>query len=291
MLIAQISDLHVAEDGELMRNFVDSNAKLAEAIAYLNGLERRPDIVLATGDLTDHGRPQQYALLEDILSELECPIYLVPGNHDEREPLREMALRMGLSFVPTEGPIQYVIDDWPVRLVAVDSMREGRHDGQLDDARLAWIDHVLGQEPDRPTLLFLHHPPFETGIWWMDLMGLEGSDRLRDIVARHPQLVRIISGHLHRPIETMWGSTLVSCAPSTAHQTQCNLHPDHSPVIAAEPPAVQLHWWTGDGFVSHTTPFGAPSMAINFAEMMPNWPAVRERMRQGPPFDKGGAIG
>ena len=179
MLIAQISDLHIAEDGEFMRNFVDLNAKLAEAIAYLNRLVRRPDIVLATGDLTDHSRPEQYALLADIVSELECPIHPVPGNHDEREPLREMALRMGLSFLPTEGPIQYVIDDWPVWLVAVDSVRGGHHDGQLDDARLAWIDHVLGQEPDRPTPLFLHHPSFETGIWRMDLMGFEESDRLR----------------------------------------------------------------------------------------------------------------
>lgn len=291
MLIAQISDLHVAEDGEYMRSFVDANARLAEAVAWLNGCTRRPDVVLATGDLTDHGRPEQYELLAEILSELRSPLYLIPGNHDEREPLRRMASDMGLTYVPESGPIQYVIDDWPVRLVGLDSLRLGHHDGELDGERLAWLDHVLGQRPDAPTLLFLHHPPFETGIWWMDCIGLTGGDDLRTVVERHPQVVRIVSGHLHRPIETMWGSTLVSCAPSTTHQTQCDLDPDHQPVISAEAPGVQLHWWTGSSFVSHTTPFEAPPRAINMAQLMSDWPSARDRIRQGPPFEKGGAFG
>ena len=291
MLIAQISDLHVAEDHEYMRKFVDANAKLEAAVAYLNGLTRQPDAVLATGDLTDHGRPEQYELLREILEPLRAPLFMVPGNHDEREPFRAMARTMGHIHVPAEGPIQYVIDDFPVRLIAIDSMRDGHHDGELDAERLHWLDARLAEAPDRPTLVFLHHPPFVTGIWWLDCIGLTGGDDLRAVVDDHPQVVRIVSGHLHRPIETMWGTTLVSCAPSTTHQTQCDLDPDHQPVISAEAPGLQLHWWTGESFVSHTTPFEAPAAAINMATMMSDWPSARDRIRQGAPFEKGGAFG
>lgn len=288
MLIAQISDLHVAEDGDYMRGFVDSNAKLELAVRYLNGMQRRPDVVVATGDLTDHGRPEQYGLLGEILTELEIPLLLVPGNHDEREPFRDFARATGHSYVPGDGPVQYVVEDHDVRLVAVDSLRLDHHDGEVDAERLAWLDTALAAAPDSPTMVLLHHPPFTTGIWWMDSIGLTGAAELEAVVRRHPQVMRVVSGHLHRPIETAWGHCIVSCAPSTTHQTQCNLHPDHEPVMAAEPPQLQLHWWTGSSFVSHTTVFEEPSERIEIAALVSDWPSAMARIKQGPPFGKGG---
>jgi 3',5'-cyclic-AMP phosphodiesterase len=291
MLIAQISDLHVAGEGSFMRRFVDANAKLAEAVAYVNNLTRRPDVVIATGDLTDHGTEEQYGMLREIIGDLRVPLLMIPGNHDEREPFRSMARAMGHDHVPSDGPVNYVLDEWPVRLVALDSLRDGHHDGELDASRLAWLDAALSAQPDRPTLVFLHHPPFETGIWWMDKIGLTGIPQLREVIGRHPQVVRLLAGHLHRPIVTSWASTVVSCAPSTTHQTRCDLDPDHRPVISAEAPGLELHWWTGDAFVSHTTPFETPERVIDMAALMQDWPAARDRIRQGAPFAKGGAFG
>ena len=161
MLIAQISDLHIAEAGNFMRKFVDANAKLAAAVDYLNAMQLRPDVVIATGDLTDHGRPEQYELLAAILDELDVPLLLIPGNHDEREPFRD-AFAATHPYLPREGPIQYVIDDYDVRLIAVDTTRVDHHDGEVDDERLAWLDRTLAQRPDDPTVVFLHHPPFTT---------------------------------------------------------------------------------------------------------------------------------
>lgn len=287
MLIAQISDLHVAEEHEFMRRFVDANANLEQAVSYLNAMQRRPDVVIATGDLTDHGRSEQYGLLAEILSGLDVPLLLVPGNHDEREPFRTMALDAGHEYVPAEGPIQYAVEDHDVRLVALDTIRVDHHDGELDAERLSWLDDTLAAAPDAPTLVLLHHPPFETGIWWMDCIGLAGAAELEAIVRRHPQVVRVVAGHLHRPIETAWGHCLVSCAPSTTHQTQCNLHPEHEPVIAAEPPQLQLHWWTGDTFVTHTTVFEPPTADINIASAVSDWEVAKARIKQGPPFAKG----
>jgi 3',5'-cyclic AMP phosphodiesterase CpdA len=289
MLIAQISDLHVAEDGHGMRRFVDANTMLAAALDYLEGLEQRPDVVVATGDLTDNGRPEQYELLVELLDRTALPVYLIPGNHDEREPFR--AAFGSLAYVPSQGPIQYVVEDHPVRLVAVDTLRDGHHDGELDDERLSWLDETLAARADVPTVVFMHHPPFTTGIWWMDCIGLTGARRFEAVVRRHEHVRMVLCGHLHRPIQTMWGTTLVSTAPSTAHQTQCNLHPEHRPVVAAEAPMVQLHWWNGDTFVSHTTPFLPPTDRIDIASVVSDWPSAQARIKQGPPFAKGGLLG
>jgi 3',5'-cyclic AMP phosphodiesterase CpdA len=290
VLIAQISDLHIAEADNYMRKFVDANAKLAAAIDYLNAMQLRPDVVLATGDLTDHGRPEQYELLAAILAELDIPLLLIPGNHDERDPFRE-TFAATHPYLPQQGPIQYVVDDYDVRLIAVDTTRVDHHDGELDDDRLQWLDHTLAQRPDDPAVVFLHHPPFTTGIWWMDCVGLGGARQLEAIVRSHPNVQLVLAGHLHRPITTNWGSTVVSTAPSTTHQVVCNLHPDHLPAMAAEPPMLQLHWWTGDAFVSHTTVFEPPSASIEIASLVSDWEATKARMKQGPPFSKGGPFG
>ncbi len=290
MIIAQISDLHVAEEGSAMRRFVDANAKLAAAVSYLNGLQQRPDLVVATGDLTDHGRPEQYGLLREILEDLQIPLRLVIGNHDERGPLLD-AMRATHPYLPAEGPLHYVDDDWPVRIVALDTTKDDHHDGEIDASDLAWLDRTLGDAPDTPTVVVMHHPPFRTGIWWMDCIGLTGAEAVEQVVRRHPQVRNVLCGHLHRPITTVWGSTVVSTAPSTTHQTACDLHPDHGPTIAAEPPMLQLHWFTDDRFVSHTTVFERPESRIEIATVVSDWETAKARIRQGPPFAKGGAFG
>jgi Icc protein len=290
MLIAQISDLHVAEDGARVRQRVDTNACLEDCVRYLNTMTQQPDIVLATGDLTDDGFVEQYGLLRDILDPLRIRLLLVPGNHDEREPFRE-AYGHDHPEIPGDGPIQYVIDDYDVRLVGIDTMRDHHHDGELDAERLAWLDTTLAGAPDVPTLVFMHHPPITTGIWWMDCIGLTGATDFRTIVGRHPQVQRVISGHVHRPIQTNWGATIVSVAPSTGMQTQCNLDPEHAPVISDEGGQLQLHWWHDESFVTHTTPFVAPLDPIDLSEALPDWPLAKARIKQGAPFAKGGMFG
>jgi len=289
VLIAQITDLHIAEDGNFMRSFVDANQKLAAAVDYLNGLTRQPDVVIATGDLTDHGRPEQYELLAPILEHLRAPLYLIPGNHDEREPFRA-AFASTHSYLPENGPIHYTVDG-DVRLIAFDTLRDGHHDGEVDAERLQWLDRELSRRPDDATAIFLHHPPFTTGIWWMDCIGLTGAQALRELVLRHPQVRAVFGGHLHRPIITTLGTALLATAPSTTHQTGCNLHPEHAPMMTAEAPMVALHWWNDGAFVSHVTPFEAPPKQIDMSTLMSDWESAKARIKAGPPFSKGGPFG
>jgi len=289
VLVAQITDLHVAPDGSFMREFVDSNALLARAVTYLNTMTPRPDVVLATGDLTDHGTAEEYGLLREILGALEVPLFLVPGNHDEVDELRAVCGSWGSV---RDDEFDSVVDDFPVRLLALDSTVVGRHDGEIDSEQLAWLDATLTDAPDRPTLIYLHHPPFETGIWWMDCIGLTGARELEAVVRRHPQVRLVVAGHVHRSVTSTWGTTVVSTAPSTCHQTAVALHTDCPPRITNEPPMLALHHWNGDAFVSHVTVFEDVASELDLTQLMSDWETAKTSILARGPMVKGAsAIG
>src|SRR5260370_23102190 len=88
MLIAQLSDPHVRPDGVLYQDVVDSNAMFAAALAHLNGLDPRPDLVLLSGDLVDKGEAGEYGNLRELLAGISMPVPVIPGNHDVRPPFR-----------------------------------------------------------------------------------------------------------------------------------------------------------------------------------------------------------
>jgi 3',5'-cyclic-AMP phosphodiesterase len=284
VLVAQITDLHVAPDGSFMRQFVDSNELLARAVTYLNTMTPRPDVVLATGDLTDHGTAEEYALLREILGALEVPLFLVPGNHDEVDVLRA---EYGTPSYVYEDTFDSVIDDYEVRLVGLDSTVVGRHDGEISDAQLAWLDATLAAAPDRPTMLFLHHPPFETGVWWMDCIGLTGARELEAVVRRHSQVRLVVAGHVHRSVTSAWGTTIVSVAPSTCHQVAMALHPDCPARMTNEPPMLALHQWTGDAFVSHVTVFDDVESELDLTKLMSDWETAKASILARGPMVKG----
>ena len=261
MIVGQITDFHVATPGAAIDRRFRTARRLAAAVAHLNALEARPDVVVATGDLVSGGAVAEYERLRAILAPLAMPVFLIPGNHDDRANLRSVF--SDHRYLPSEGPfLHYVVEDYALRLMALDTVVPGEIGGALCAARLDWIEARLAEPPARPTFVFMHHPPFRTGVGWSDgkdgAAGLGGADAFGDIVARHPEIERIVCGHLHRPIEARWRGTLASTAPATAHQLALALGPESAITTVMEPPACQLHLWqAGDGLVSHTSYIGA----------------------------------
>ncbi|MEA5452826.1 phosphodiesterase [Leptolyngbya sp. CCNP1308] len=250
-LIAQISDLHVQSAGALAYGVVDTNSLVRAAIAHLNRLNPQPDLVVATGDLVQQGTLADYQQLREMLSNLRAPIYLMPGNHDQGTNLRQVFAdhHYLASF---RDHLSYVVDDYPIRLIMLDNTLPGEKSGRLDHQRLAWLEAQLVRAPEAPTLIFMHHPPFMTGIPWMDRRRVGGSDALADLIAQHSQVERISCGHLHRVMYLRWAGTIASTQPSLAHQSFLDLQPHTASQFVMEPPAYQLHIWGNGSLVSHT---------------------------------------
>ncbi|HZK91365.1 MAG TPA: phosphodiesterase [Stellaceae bacterium] len=268
MLVAQITDTHILAPGSLFKAPVagppsghervlaeiDTAACLARAVAALNALDPQPDVTVVTGDLCDHGEIVEYEHLRQLLAPLRMPVFLIPGNHDDRDGMR--AVHGTDGYLPAEGFLQYAVEDFPLRIVALDTLVAGSHHGLLCEERLRWLDATLTAMPDRPTLVLMHHPPFPTGITYMDGHGYHNPGALAEVIARHKQVERIACGHLHRAIDRRFAGTVAGTAPSTAHQIRLDLRPGVRLHFRFEPPGYQLHLWQGGGLVTHTAVLG-----------------------------------
>ncbi|MBN3762727.1 phosphodiesterase [Burkholderia sp. Ac-20365] len=253
MLIAQISDLHIKRPGALAYRKVDTAAYLTRCVARLNALNPRPDAVIITGDLVDQGEPEQYVHLKALLAPLAIPYYLLVGNHDDRQALRDTfsdreELQAGEEFV------QYTVDLGPLHLIALDSMVPGQSAGLLCDTRLAWLAEKLEASKDQPVIVALHHPPFVSGIGHMDALRLEptSADKLAKLIARYANVERVICGHVHRPMFVRFGGTIASAVPAPAHQVALDLRDDAPSAFVMEPPAFALHRYDSvNGLITH----------------------------------------
>jgi Icc protein len=254
MLLAQISDLHVRPEGMTYKNAVDSNRMLADAVDHLNRLDPRPDLVLITGDLVDEGLAAEYDCLRELLAQLEVPYLLMPGNHDDRDLLAASFAEHG--YLPKTGPKHYVIADQPVYIVSIDTTVPGDHHGAVDDAGLAWLEAALAEARGAPTVVMMHHPPMACGIPYMDEYMCREPERIEAVIARYPNVERVLCGHVHRPIMRRWAGTLLCSCPSTATQIALQLRPDARPQSYREPPACLLHRWHDGAMVTHTSYIG-----------------------------------
>jgi 3',5'-cyclic AMP phosphodiesterase CpdA len=252
ILIAQISDFHLRPRGLPALGFVDTNSYARRAVATLLALRPAPDAVVVTGDIADTGDPREYAMAREILSVLPMPVFLIPGNHDLRDTMRASLGDTGWLGPAGSGRINYAVDIGPVRLVCLDSFVAGRPHGELGSETLAWLDATLAAAPDRPTLVAVHHPPFRTGLGHMDSILLVDGAAMEEVIRRHPQVGRVISGHVHRAITASFGGTTAMISPGTAHQVALDLADSATALFVMEPAGYLMHAWTADtGFVSH----------------------------------------
>lgn len=249
MLLCQISDPHIVRAGTLAYGKVDTPRMLERCVQQIDALPVRPDALVVTGDLTDHGTPEEYGVLADLLAPLRLPTYLLAGNHDERRAL-QAAFPQHAHLRGEHGFVQYTVEDWPVRLVVLDTVVPGADGGALCERRLAWLERTLAAS-DRPTIVAQHHPPFTTGLQAMDRQNLANPDAEAALLRRHPQVERVICGHYHRPIQARFGGTLASVCPSTAQQLVLDLAPEAEVRLTYEPPGFHLHYWNGREVVTH----------------------------------------
>jgi len=260
--LVQMSDAHIVHPGQLLSGGVDTAAHLRRAVDSVDKLMPAATAVLLSGDLVDAGSPVEYRHLRDLLAPLRCPVYLMPGNHDAVPGLREAFADHGYLRPVSDDPllaphVLYAVDLGGLRLVALDTVVAGQSHGSVCEARLAWLDATLAAAPEVPTLVAMHHPPFDTGIGHMDAIGLRaGREGLAQVLRRHAQVERVICGHLHRTIVRRFGGTVAMTVPSTAHQIHLDLRPDGIPGFIHEPPGYAVHTLREGAVVSHLAASG-----------------------------------
>ena len=259
ILIAQISDLHIKRPGELAYGRVDTAAALSRCVDALNRFVPQPDLVVVSGDLVDVPSVSAYAHLKRLLAPLRLPFAVIPGNHDGRGMLRDVWPEQTATV--TTAAFNCVHSGGDLDAVLIDSSVPGLPHGELAADTLAWLDATLGASTTRPALLFLHHPPFATGIGHMDRQNLRNADDLAAILRKHQRARLVAAGHVHRSTLTTFAGIAATICPAPNHAVALDLDGHLPSSFLVEPPAFHLHaWFAGENFghvVTHLVPIGA----------------------------------
>jgi len=258
VLIAQISDLHITPPGVLAYGRVDTAAALTRSIDTLNRLSPQPDLVVISGDIANSALPEEYERAKTLLEKLQMPFAAIPGNHDRRIPMRKILPDPG--YGAPESALNAVRRIGGLDILLIDSTVPGAPHGELDAATLAWLDGALAASATRPALLFLHHPPFNTGIVYTDAMRLRNADALAALLKRYPRALLVAAGHVHRAAQTVFAGISATICPAGEQAVTLEFEPRWPEVFKIEPPAFHLHvWLPGEGLgsvVTHVVPIG-----------------------------------
>ncbi len=143
------------------------------------------------------------------------PLFVIPGNHDERSAL--LAAFSDHDYLPRRERLAYAFDWGGRRFIGLDSVIPGEDKGELGTAQLHWLDAELAAHAERPTLIFLHHPPFKIGVPAFDEIACTDGSRLKEVVAKHQQVKGVLAGHVHRVAVASFAHTVAIVALSTCY--------------------------------------------------------------------------
>lgn len=265
-LLAQLTDTHVLDPLSDETRYVDNNGRLAEAVMAINAESPQPDAVLATGDLVNWGHQPEYDQLATLLEPLDAPVLALPGNHDDRARIR--AAFPATPWADTEHA-SWQSQVGNVCVIGLDSTIPGQPGAEFDATREHWLAEALAtvnhsavtestatasgdDSGQSQAVLALHHPPFQTGIGWMDKSGFKGVDRLVAMLRAHGGIDRLICGHLHRPISSAVAGIPAQVGLSTIQHVGLDLEPDAPITLINDPAGFMLHQFTGATWVTHT---------------------------------------
>ena len=265
MIIAQISDTHIALDTP------DADRRIRDfelTIADINALDPAPDVIVHTGDIVHNGRQDEYAQAVATLAKARAPVYVLAGNKDDRANLRA-AFSPGGYLAPDSDFIDYAIEDYPVRLIAVDTLSSGSNKGDFCPERARRLIDLIDAETTKPIAVFAHHPPFEVPVG-PDPLNFETPEmmaRLRQALQHSGRVVAVFSGHVHRAAAGHVGSIPATVMPSIATTLRKGEYPAHMKTR----PVYHIHrfdpvW----GFATETRIVGAgPSAASTCNSILP----------------------
>jgi 3',5'-cyclic AMP phosphodiesterase CpdA len=252
MIVAQISDTHIALDTP------DADQRIEDferTIAAINALDPAPDVIVHTGDIVHNGRQEEYAQAVAILAKARAPVRVLAGNKDNRANLRAAFSAFGYLATDSEF-IDYAVEDFPVRLIAVDTLSSGSNKGDFCPVRARRLISLIDAEPTKPIAIFAHHPPFEVpvGPEPLNFETPETMSRLRETLRHSGRVAAVFSGHVHRGTGGHVGSIPATVVPSIATTLRRGEYPAHM----KRSPVYHLHrfdpLW---GFVTETRIAGA----------------------------------
>lgn len=209
--IVQVTDCHIlGRPGDRLRG-MDTRGSFEAVMAAAFEDCGRPDLLLATGDLSEDGSAEAYRYLSAQFESVGIPTFWLPGNHDDTDVMR--AQLTGESICDAR---QVLVGGWQILLL--DSTIEGKVQGRVSPAQMDFMDSALRGRAERHALVCLHHQAVDTGSEWIDAKGLENAAEFRERVSLHDKVRAVLWGHVHQETQHLAGGIEWLSTPSTCVQ-------------------------------------------------------------------------
>jgi len=210
--ILQITDTHLFAGKHETLLGVNTWASFDAVLDVIAADKRHYDLIVATGDLAQDHSALAYQHFAEGIARLPAPCVWLPGNHDFQPT---MFTTLAASTIADQKQV-LVGDHW--QIVLLDSQVFGVPHGELSEYQLEWLESVLAAEPQRHTLVLLHHHPVPSGCSWLDQHSLRNPHMLDTVLRRYPQARNLLCGHIHQELDLEWQGRRVLASPSTCVQ-------------------------------------------------------------------------
>lgn len=237
MKFIHLSDTHLLPPGQKVFD-LDPTDHLDSCLRSIRENHSDAELMVLGGDLTYDGQEEAYQTLSQRLEGFPIPALFIPGNHDDREA---MAANLPGLVPDGSGFLHQVCQTQAGAFILLDT-QSGPHKsknqhGLLCPARRDWLAARLEDNRDRPVYLFMHHPPFASGLAFMDRTRLREPEILAELLDHHPDVRHLFIGHLHRRLSGSWRGIPFSVPGSTSFQLALDLGPDPDLTISLEQPS------------------------------------------------------
>lgn len=254
MKLIHLTDAHFVPPGQTLYGG-DPRKVLEAAVAEINRHHADAELLCITGDLAHWGEDEALASLADVLSRLTPPVELLIGNHDDREAF---ARHFPGQRRDENGFVQSMRRSPQGRLLFLDTTMPGDHCGIYCAARRSWLARQLqdAEDADEAVFLFMHHPPFATGMACLDLFPLREPEAFATTIAPYARRIRhIFFGHIHRPLCGNWRGISFSSLRGMNHQCWLAFDVADTIIGSFEPPSYAVVLIDEASVIAHTHDF------------------------------------
>jgi 3',5'-cyclic AMP phosphodiesterase CpdA len=193
----QLSDTHWGFQGPPNP---DAGGTLRKAVAAVNALDKPPEFIVFTGDLTHttddpSERRRRLGEFKSIVADLKVKtVRFMPGEHDA-------SLDRGAAYKEFFGETNYTFDHKGVHFIVIDNVSDPG--AKIGDEQLAWLkDDLAKRDKSAPIVVFTHRPLFDLAPKW-DWATRDGAQAIELLMPY--QNVTVFYGHIHQEHHQMTG--------------------------------------------------------------------------------------
>jgi 3',5'-cyclic-AMP phosphodiesterase len=242
--VLQITDLHLFADPETRLKGIPTRESLEDILRQIDDSGMTFDVVVITGDLTHDEKCETYHAVRERLESRFPLCRIIPGNHDDRDLMREVFP----GIVPSTGPLTFSLEQENWQLIGLDTHSPGEVPGRIEASQVNWLDEELAGCADRSAAVFLHHPPISVNSSWMDKIALQDPELLLEVFAKHSHLQFVCTGHVHHEFTARIGNADFFTTPSTSAQF---LPASETFLLDSIPPGYRTFVLGESGFQTH----------------------------------------